>query len=142
MPGCDNWIYNKKYVFDLCSHFWHRAPKTFGIYYRMSDKGALTFSLTWVYVNEVSDGKNISIGARWQKNQLNSLTLGRQGQGFGGRITPVANNLVNPDCVTEAFRETQKARVQRASGLVNTWRIKECGMCAQRGHEGSTPLPT
>ena len=68
MPGCDNWIYNKKYVFDLCSHFWHRAPKTFGVYCMMS---ALTFGLTWVYVNEVSDGKNVSIGPGWQRNQPN-----------------------------------------------------------------------
>ena len=139
MPGCDNWIYNKKYVFDLRSHFWHRAPKTFGIYYMMS---ALTFSLTWVYVKEVSDGKNVSIGPDWQRNQPNLLTLGRQEQGFGGQITPVANDLVNPDCVMEAFRENQKDRVQRASGLVNTWRFEESGVCAQRGHEGSTPLPT
>ena len=28
---CDTAIYNKKYIFDLCSYFWHRAPKTLGI---------------------------------------------------------------------------------------------------------------
>lgn len=32
---------------------------------------ALTFGLTWVYVNEVSDGKNVSIGPGWQRNQPN-----------------------------------------------------------------------
>ena len=36
----------------------------------MSDNGALTFSLTWVYVNEVSDGKNISIGAVGKRTSL------------------------------------------------------------------------
>ena len=80
----------------------------------------------------MSDGKNISMGACWQRNQPNPLTLGRQGQGFGGRITPVANGLVNPDCVMEAFRENQKDRVQRASGLVNTWRFEESGVCPER----------
>lgn len=55
-------------------------------------------------------------------------------------MTPVANDLVNPDCVMEAFGENQKDRIQRASGLVNTWRFEESGVCAQRGHEGSTLL--
>ena len=29
--SCDSVIYNKKYIFDLRLHFWHTAPKNFGI---------------------------------------------------------------------------------------------------------------
>ena len=28
---CDIGIYNKKYVFGLHAHFWHRSPKSLGI---------------------------------------------------------------------------------------------------------------
>lgn len=28
---CDTVVYNKKYVFGLCPHSWHRAAKTLGI---------------------------------------------------------------------------------------------------------------
>lgn len=30
-PDCDVALYNEKCVFGLCSHSWHRAPKTHGV---------------------------------------------------------------------------------------------------------------
>ena len=32
MKICDIVIYNKKYIFGLCPRFWHRVPKTLGIF--------------------------------------------------------------------------------------------------------------
>lgn len=35
---CDTVISNKNHIFDLCPCFWHRAPKTLGISYKMRER--------------------------------------------------------------------------------------------------------
>lgn len=50
-------IYNKKYIFDVCPCFCHRAPKTFGISSDEHDKGV------FCYVNKVTFVKHLRMGA-------------------------------------------------------------------------------
>lgn len=57
-------IYNKKYIFGLCIHFWHRAPKTFEIFQVMNYKGL------FCYANEMTFESHLRMGVGCQGNQL------------------------------------------------------------------------
>lgn len=55
LPLCDIVIYYKKYTFDLCPYFWHKAPETLGVSSnRRAIEVSLVLSTTRVYVNEVT----------------------------------------------------------------------------------------
>lgn len=60
---CNILIYNKKYVFDLCLHFWHRTSKNSVISHEDSKKGFLP------HVNEVALGPHRGMGAGWRWGQ-------------------------------------------------------------------------
>lgn len=54
----------------ICSHSWHKAPKTFEISWIRGTK------LSFVYVNGVTSGKHLKIGVDCQWNQAPDQSVG------------------------------------------------------------------
>ena len=90
-------IYNK-YIFSLLTNFWHRAPKTLGIYREESSTGV------FCYVNRNTEGWRLATtGMNHMIRELEFViplpTSGERG-GAGGEIpSQVTNDLASYACV-------------------------------------------
>ena len=69
-----------------------------------------------------------------------SLTSG-EGRGAEVESVTLANDFINNACVVKPPQKTQREGVQRASGLVITWRCWERDACGE-GMEVLPPLPS
>ena len=123
-------ICNMKYIFDLHPHVWHRVPKTLGVSCAERDKGV------FCCVNEVTFRPAPKNGG-WLPVGTFSPTSRPLGRGEGMEV-----EFYCQWPIIEASIKTQKDGVQRASGLVDTWRSGENGALPEGlDAPSSTPFP-